>query len=66
MMEKYIEYPHYTRPGVIEIKRKRRAVPKVLLSGNHTEIENWRKKESAKGGLSGDHRKIEEWRKLRK
>ena len=43
MMEKYIEYPHYTRPEVIAIKGKKRAVPKVLLSGDHKKIEDWRK-----------------------
>jgi tRNA (guanine37-N1)-methyltransferase len=34
------EYPHYTRPA----KFKNIEVPKVLLSGNHKEIEKWRKK----------------------
>ncbi len=37
-----LEYPHYTRPpefrGV--------AVPPVLLSGHHAEVEKWRRKES--------------------
>ena len=34
------EYPQYTRPdNFIGFK-----VPKVLLSGNHKDIENWRKK----------------------
>jgi tRNA (guanine37-N1)-methyltransferase len=32
------EYPHYTRPEVF----KKMSVPKVLLSGNHKEIEKWR------------------------
>lgn len=36
----YLEYPQYTRPEVFE-KHK---VPKVLLSGNHQKIEEWRKK----------------------
>ena len=36
----FIEYPQYTRP---EVFRKWR-VPKVLLSGNHKKIEEWRKK----------------------
>ena len=35
----YIEYPQYTRPE--EFKGMK--VPKVLLSGNHKEIEEWRK-----------------------
>ncbi len=40
---KGLEYPHYTRPEVIKYKNKRYAVPKILLSGNHKKIENWRK-----------------------
>lgn len=42
----YLEYPHYTRPEVVAIGGKKRRVPKVLLSGNHKEIEDWRRKES--------------------
>lgn len=38
--KEFIEYPQYTRPEVF----KKWHVPKVLLSGNHKEIENWRKK----------------------
>ncbi|NMC51363.1 tRNA (guanosine(37)-N1)-methyltransferase TrmD [Candidatus Kuenenbacteria bacterium] len=42
----YVEYPHYTRPEVFEYmekgKKKKLAVPKVLLSGNHREIKEWR------------------------
>jgi tRNA (guanine37-N1)-methyltransferase len=33
------EYPQYTRPEDYNGWK----VPKVLLSGNHTEIEKWRK-----------------------
>ena len=32
----------YTRPEVIEYKKKRYHVPKVLLSGNHKLIEEWK------------------------
>ena len=32
----------YTRPEVIEYKGKKYKVPKVLLSGNHKDIENWK------------------------
>lgn len=39
-----LEYPQYTRPQVFE----GREVPQVLLSGNHQEIEKWRKEESEK------------------
>ncbi len=35
----YLEYPQYTRPE----DYKGHKVPKVLLSGNHGEIEKWRK-----------------------
>lgn len=46
------EYPQYTRPEVFQYKKgvrnNRLAVPKVLLSGNHQEIEKWRKKYSQK------------------
>jgi len=36
--ENYIEYPHYTRPEVFKNQR----VPKILLSGNHKKIAEWR------------------------
>lgn len=32
----------YTRPEVLEYKEKKYNVPKVLLSGNHKKIEEWR------------------------
>ena len=34
----------YTRPEVLKYKNKNYKVPKVLLSGNHKKIEEWRKK----------------------
>ena len=37
-----LDHPHYTRPEVLAGKR----VPKVLLSGNHAEVERWRLKQS--------------------
>jgi len=41
----FIEYPQYTRPEVFSPKKGIRwKAPKVLLSGNHKEIERWRKK----------------------
>jgi len=41
----FIEYPQYTRPEVFEPKRGVKwLVPKVLLSGHHKKIEEWRKK----------------------
>jgi tRNA (guanine37-N1)-methyltransferase len=33
----------YTRPEVFDYKKKNYRVPKVLLSGNHKKIEEWRK-----------------------
>ncbi len=42
--ENGLEYPHYTRPEVLEYKGKKYKVPKVLLSGNHKNIEEWRKR----------------------
>ena len=45
--EGLLEYPHYTRPQVYEGFK----VPEVLLSGNHKEIEEWRKKESLRNTL---------------
>jgi tRNA (guanine37-N1)-methyltransferase len=37
-----LEYPHYTRPRDWE----GRAIPEVLLSGNHAAVERWRRAES--------------------
>jgi tRNA (guanine37-N1)-methyltransferase len=40
--EGLLEYPQYTRPAVFE----GRAVPEVLLSGNHAHIRRWRRCQS--------------------
>jgi len=41
----FIEYPQYTRPEVFSPKKGVRwPVPKVLLSGNHKKITEWREK----------------------
>ena len=37
------EYLQYTRPEILNYKNKKYSVPKVLLSGNHAEIEKWKK-----------------------
>lgn len=37
-----LDWPHYTRPEVFE----ERAVPEVLLSGNHAAIQRWRTKQA--------------------
>jgi len=39
-----LEYPHYTNPR----EYKGMEVPEVLLSGNHGEIEKWRRQEAEK------------------
>jgi tRNA (guanine37-N1)-methyltransferase len=38
----------YTRPEILEYKGKKYRVPKVLLSGNHKLIEEWRKNKNGK------------------
>lgn len=47
----YVEYPQYTRPEEFKINNpesriKNLRVPKVLLSGDHKKIEEWREKHS--------------------
>lgn len=43
----FIEYPQYTRPAVFEpIKGIKWKVPKVLLSGDHKKIKEWRRRHS--------------------
>ncbi len=42
-----LEHAHYTRPAIFE----NREVPAVLLSGNHAEIEKWRRTDSLKRTL---------------
>ena len=37
----WLDHPHYTRPAEF----RGRSVPSVLLSGNHAEIERWRRQE---------------------
>lgn len=40
--ENLLEYPHYTRP----VEYKGLSVPEVLRSGNHAEIDKWRREQS--------------------
>lgn len=40
--EGLVEYPHYTRPREFRGKE----VPEILLSGNHGEIERWRREQA--------------------
>ncbi len=42
-----LEYPQYTRPAVYDGQE----VPPVLLSGNHKEIDKWRRQQSLKNTL---------------
>jgi tRNA (guanine37-N1)-methyltransferase len=35
---RFLDFPQYTRPAEF----RGQSVPKVLLSGNHAEIEKWR------------------------
>lgn len=42
-----LDYPHYTRPPVVEGL----AVPAVLLSGHHAEIEAWRRRQALKATI---------------
>jgi len=37
-----LEYPHYTRPEVLKWHGKKYMVPKVLLSGDHKKVKQWR------------------------
>ncbi|MBI5530646.1 MAG: tRNA (guanosine(37)-N1)-methyltransferase TrmD [Candidatus Doudnabacteria bacterium] len=51
--ENLLEYPQYTKPETLRIKNnesriKVLKVPKVLLTGHHKNIEQWRKDESIK------------------
>jgi len=40
--EGILDWPHYTRPELFEGKK----VPDVLLSGNHAEIDKWRREQA--------------------
>lgn len=46
--EDLLEYPQYTRPESIKLGKSKYSVPEILLSGNHKEIEKWRKSSSLK------------------
>ncbi len=51
-----LEYPHYTRPAEFRGLK----VPPVLLSGNHAEIEKWRREQA---DLRTQTRRPDLWRK---
>ncbi len=48
----YVEYPQYTRPEIFTYREKGKfkklSVPKILLSGNHQQIKEWREKHQKK------------------
>ncbi len=51
--ESLLEYPQYTKPEAWKVKGKKEKikilrVPKVLLSGNHQKVAEWRKREAEK------------------
>lgn len=42
-----LDFPQYTRPEIFSPKKEVKwMVPKILISGNHKKIEEWRKKQS--------------------
>lgn len=40
--ENLLEYPHYTRP----VEYRGMSVPEVLRSGNHAQIDKWRREQA--------------------
>lgn len=43
-----LEFPQYTRPESLIVGTKKLSVPKVLLSGHHADVSEWRRNESLK------------------
>jgi tRNA (guanine37-N1)-methyltransferase len=43
-----LEYPQYTKPETFIVKNKKYKVPKILLSGHHQKIKQWREKKQKK------------------
>ena len=43
-----LEYPQYTKPEILKLGNKKLKVPKVLLTGHHLNIDQWRADESIK------------------
>lgn len=46
--EGLLEYPQYTRPDILKVGKKEYKVPKILLSGNHEKIKEWRSEQMKK------------------
>lgn len=50
---KEIEYPHYTRPEIFTTDEGEKwSVPDILRSGNHADIEDWKKENTKKVAVS--------------
>ena len=59
-----LEYPHYTRPAVwTGPDGVERAVPEVLMSGHHANVNKWRQEQSEK---ATQERRPDLWEKYRK
>jgi len=43
-----LEYPQYTRPEIFTVGKKKYRVPNILLSGNHSKINEWRENKMKK------------------
>lgn len=43
-----LEYPQYTKPEVLKVGKKVMRVPKVLLTGHHAKLNQWRQTEALK------------------
>jgi tRNA (guanine37-N1)-methyltransferase len=41
-----LDCPHYTRPAMFEFAGQQMEVPPTLLSGNHKQIEDWRRRQA--------------------
>jgi tRNA (guanine37-N1)-methyltransferase len=48
LSKQILEYPQYTKPEIWKVGKKKFSVPKVLLTGHHKNIEDFRKEESIK------------------
>jgi tRNA (guanine37-N1)-methyltransferase len=46
--ENLLEYPQYTKPEILTIGKKKYRVPKVLLTGHHKNVADWRNDQARK------------------
>jgi tRNA (guanine37-N1)-methyltransferase len=46
-----LEYPQYTKPETFTAEEKKYKVPKILLSGHHQKIEQWREKKKKRSKI---------------